>query len=233
MSRALILQHGDWGPPALLALWCEARGVAFDVYRVDHGGPWPSLPERPFVASLGSKYSPADIGVRDVAEELDFLRGALAAEVPVLGLCFGAQMLAVALGGNVEPAPEPELGWHTVDTEVPELVGPGPWLQWHYHRFTLPPGARELARSPRALQAFSSGAHLGVQFHPESTIEIVQGWARLDGERLAELGIADGEALAGDGAHLAAAAQTAAFELFDAFWERARSPAVTSVGRDH
>jgi hypothetical protein len=102
-------------------------------------------------------------------------------------------------------------------------VGPGPWLQWHYHRFTLPRGAHELARSPRALQAFTHGPHLGVQFHPESTIEIVQGWARLDGERLRALGIEDGEALAGDGAHLAPAARSGAFNLFDAFWERAQS----------
>lgn len=222
MSRALILQHGDWGPPALLGEWANARGIGFDVLRVDHAQPWPQAGEQLFVASLGSKYSPADTDVRDVAEELEFVAAAVAAEIPVLGLCYGAQILSVVLGGEVQAAPEPELGWHDVQTDAPELVGPGPWLQWHYHRFTLPPGARALARSPRALQAFSAGPHLAVQFHPESTIDIVQGWARLDGERLSALGIEDGEALAGDGAHLAAAAATAAFDLFDAFWERAR-----------
>ena len=222
MSRALILQHGDWGPPALLADWAQERGIPVEVYRVDHGGPWPEVDDQLFVASLGSKYSPADDHVRDVVQELAFISAVVAADIPVLGLCYGAQVLAVVLGGGVEPAPEPELGWHTIDSDARELVGAGPWLQWHYHRFTLPPGARELARSPRALQAFSSGRHLGVQFHPESTIEIVQGWARIDGERLNALGVADGEALAGDGAHLAGAARTGAFALFDAFWERAR-----------
>lgn len=222
MSRALFLQHGDWGPPALLAEWSQARAIPFDVHRVDHGGPWPELDGQLFVASLGSKYSPADAHVRDVAEELTFVTAAVAADIPVLGLCYGAQVLSVVLGGRVEAAPEPELGWHPVASGVPEVVPDGPWLQWHYHRFTLPPGARELARSPRALQAFSSGPHLAVQFHPESTIEIVQGWARIDGERLLALGIEDGEALAGDGAHLAAGARADAFALFDAFWERAR-----------
>lgn len=223
MSGALILQHGDWGPPALLGDWALGRGIDFDVHRVDHGGPWPALQDRPFIASLGSKYSPADTAVRDVREELDYVADAVAADVPVLGLCYGGQVLAVTLGGGVEPAPEPELGWHTVESDVPDRIAPGPWLQWHYHRFTVPPGARELARSERAVQAFEHGAHLGVQFHPESTIPIVQGWARLDTERLIARGIADGEALAGDGAHLAAAAQAAAFDLFDAFWERART----------
>lgn len=222
MSRALILQHGDWGPPALLGDFCRERGIGSDVVRVDHDEPWPAPEEPLFVASLGSKYSPADTDVRDVARELAFIGDVVAAGTPVLGLCYGAQVLAVVLGGRVEAAPEPELGWHTVNTRAPELVPAGPWLQWHYHRFTLPPGARALADSPRALQAFSHGPHLAVQFHPESTIEIVQGWARLDGERLATLGIADGEALAGDGAHLAAQARRDAFALFDAFWERAQ-----------
>ena len=77
------------------------------------------------------------------------------------------------------------------------------------------------ARSPRALQAFTHGRHLGVQFHPESTIEIVQEWARLDGERLSTLGIEDGEALVESGRRHAAAARAAAFRLFDAFWRRA------------
>lgn len=84
------------------------------------------------------------------------------------------------------------------------------------------PGAQELARSPRAPQAFRHGPHLGVQFHPESTIEIVQGWARLDQERLALHGIDDGEALVESGRSHAEAAREAAFTLFDAFWERAR-----------
>lgn len=223
MSRALFLQHGDWGPPALLADWAQARGIPFDVLRVDHADPWPQLDDQLFVASLGSKYSPADSDIRDVVEELEFLSEAVTKDVPVLGLCYGGQMLSVTLGGGVEPTPVPELGWHRIQTDAPEIVGEGPWLQWHYHRFTLPPGARELARSAHALQAFHHGPHLGLQFHPESTIDIVQGWARLDGERLNALGIADGEALAGDGAHLAPAAAAAAFDLFDAFWERARS----------
>jgi GMP synthase-like glutamine amidotransferase len=221
-APALIFQHGSWGPPGLLADWATARGIPVETHRTDLGGPRPALDSRPFVASLGSRYSPADRDVPVVAEELEYIDRAVDAGVPVLGLCYGGQVLATVLGGEVEHAPEPELGWHAVTSQAPEVVPEGPWLQWHYHRFTLPPGARELARSERALQAFTHGRHLGVQFHPESTIEIVQEWARLDGERLAALGIEDGAALVERGRRHAAAARAAAFTLFDAFWQRAR-----------
>lgn len=221
MKPALILQHGEWGPPALLADWAAARGIAVQVHRDYLGQPLPELDGQPFVASLGSKYSPADRHVAPVAAELAYIEGAVSAGVPVLGLCYGGQVLASVLGAEVQEAPEPELGWHPVATRAPDIVPEGPWLQWHYQRFGLPPGARELARSSRALQAFAFGPHLGVQFHPESTIEIVQGWARLDGERLAGLGIEDGEGLVEAGRQYAEPARAAAFSLFDAFWHGA------------
>ena len=70
------------------------------------------------------------------------------ATCPVLGLCYGGQVLAAVLGAEVGPAPMPELGWRTIETDDPELVPAGPWLEWHYERFCTPPGATELARPP-------------------------------------------------------------------------------------
>lgn len=224
MTAALILQHGDWGPPGLLGEWGAARGLAFEIHRVDLHHSLPEPDGQPFIASLGSKYSPRDAHVPEVSAELEFIRSAVSHGVPVLGLCYGAQVLAHVLGGTVEPAPEPELGWHAVRSSAPEIVPEGPWLQWHYERFSLPPGARQLARSDRGVQAFSHGCHLGVQFHPESTVDIVAEWARLDAERLASLGIGDGLALLASGGDHAEAARGAAFQLFDAFWEKARRP---------
>jgi GMP synthase-like glutamine amidotransferase len=223
MNPGLVLQHGDWGPPAILGEWAAERGIPLRVHRADHY-PLPELDSPSFVASLGSNYSPTDTHVPAVAGELELVSQAVQRGIPVLGLCFGGQVLAKVLGATVERAPEPELGWHRVHSKLPEVVPEGPWLQWHYDRFTLPPEAQELASSPRALQAFARGPHLGVQFHPESTIEIVQEWARLDGERLQALGIDDGPGLVEAGRRHAAAARAAAFKLFDAFWERARKP---------
>ena len=220
-APALIRQHGETGPPGILAEWAQARQIPIEIHRTDlDPGADVDLAGRPFVASLGSKHSPNDTHVPAVAAELTVLERAVRTDIPVLGLCYGAQVLAAVLGGEVEAAPEAELGWHRIDSEDEAAIPAGPWLQWHYHRFTLPPGARERARNRRALQAFTYRRHLAVQFHPESTIEIVKGWARKDQPRLTELGIADGEQLAESGREHAEAARAAAFTLFDAFWRQ-------------
>ena len=217
--NALILQHGSVppAPPALLADWAAARGIPLDIHRADLGEPLPELNGQAFVASLGSPHNP-DTPVPEVKAELAFLDRAIDRGIPVLGLCFGGQMLAKVLGGEIESAPQPELGWHAIASSAPDIVPEGPWLQWHFDRFTLPPGATELARSEHAVQAFVHGPHLGVQFHPESTIEIVRGWAWADRGR-----VSDAEALLERGRHHAEPAARAAFDLFDAFWERTRT----------
>lgn len=220
---ALVLQHGDLGPPAVLGQWALARGVALDVHRGYQGEPFPEPDRRPFVASLGSPHSAADEHVPEVAAELHFIERAVAAGTPVLGLCYGGQVLAKVLGAQVGPAMKPELGWYKVESNAPDLVQQGPWLEWHFDSFTLPPDATELATSGAGLQAFAHGPHLGVQFHPESTIEIVSAWAREDTPRLRALGIEDGEAIVRRGSRHAENAVKAAFALFDAFWHRTRS----------
>jgi GMP synthase-like glutamine amidotransferase len=210
LKPALVRRHGPLGPPALLGEWLDARGIP---YRVDHTyepGAATDPTEFSFVASLGSKYSPRDAAdVPQIAAELDFLARAIEHDVPVLGLCFGGQALAHLLGGTVERAPEPELGWRTIETDEPDVIPAGPWLEWHFERFTVPPGATELARTPAASQAFRYGVHLGTQFHPESTVDIVRRWSEHDG--------VDGDALLAAPAAQHSAARTAAFRLFDAF----------------
>lgn len=104
--------------------------------------------------------------------------------VPVLGICFGGQLLARAHGGSVSRAPSPEIGWTTIMTDDPELVSSGPWFQFHYDRWTLPPGAQEIARNSRASQAFRLRRNLAVQFHPELTASGLQGWMDNNGRDL-------------------------------------------------
>ncbi|MFL5838586.1 MAG: type 1 glutamine amidotransferase [Solirubrobacteraceae bacterium] len=220
---ALILQHGDLGPPGVLGVWAAARGIELEIHHARSGAPLPALNGQAFIASLGSPHNPADVHIPEVAAELAYVEQAIARDIPVLGLCFGGQMLAKALGGEIEKAPHPELGWHAIDSAAPEIVPPGPWLQWHFDRFTVPTGAELLATSAAGPQAFTHGRHLGVQFHPESTIEIVRSWARSDDERVRALGIGDGEALLERGRRHATAAVDAAFDLFDAFWRRTRA----------
>ena len=212
MSRdGLVLQFGDSGPPALLAEWAAARDVGLTIHRADLAEPPAGLVDgHRWVAVLGSRFSPSDAGEPQVRRARAVVEEAVDGDVPVLGLCFGGQLLASVLGGEVQPAPRPELGWVTFDSADPGAVPPGPWLSWHWHRFTTPPGGTELARNDIGVQAFGHGRHLGVQFHPESTIEVVSVWAQKDG-------VADGRALLEQGRPHAQAATDAAYRLFDRF----------------
>jgi GMP synthase-like glutamine amidotransferase len=217
MSRrtALFIQHSDLTPPALLSEWCAANGIGLEVHKLWHGGPIPSLAGRAFLVSAGSAYTPNDVNVREVRDELHLIDRALDRELPVLGLCFGAQMLAAVLGGTVHRLETPELGWYEVDS-TDRGVPRGPWLQWHYSGFECPPDAEQLASSPAGSQVFRHGTSLGVQFHPESTLTEVESWARKDAEHLKQLGI-DGLQRLSDGSRDAGAAREAAFALFDSF----------------
>jgi GMP synthase-like glutamine amidotransferase len=136
-------------------------------------GPSPLLTDLPDPAGLrtlvvmGSGAAAYDDTVPWLGAELAYLRRAVDAGTPVLGVCFGGQALSRVLGGVVSEAPEGEHGFLDVETADPSLVPAGPWFEYHGDRFTVPPGAVEVARTTRAVQAFTSGPHLGVQFHPE------------------------------------------------------------------
>jgi GMP synthase-like glutamine amidotransferase len=121
-----------------------------------------------------------------VHDEIAFTRAAIGLGVPVLGICFGGQMLAAAAGGQVTRAPRPEIGWHTVETADPGLIDAGPWFQWHFDRFTAPVGIPVLARTALANQAFTIGRCLGLQFHPEVSPSVLECWLD-NGDGAAEL----------------------------------------------
>ena len=222
MKPVLVRQHEEMTPPGLLVEWLEERGIPYEVHHSYRGEPVPDPSDYAFVASLGSPYGPNDRHEPSVVDELGLIGDAVEKEVPVLGLCFGGEVLSVVLGGSVEHAPVPELGWREIETDDPEAIPSGPWLEWHYERFTTPPGAVEVARTADAVQAFRMGPNLGVQFHPESTAEIVARWASMDAENLARLHIEDGMTLLEVTPETEEAAREGAFRLFDAFLEGVR-----------
>jgi GMP synthase (glutamine-hydrolysing) len=68
-------------------------------------------------------------------------------------------------------------------------VSEGPWFQWHFDTFSTPPGATLIAETDAGPQAFVSGRHLGVQFHPEVTPEIMETWVRTYRHELDDEGV--------------------------------------------
>jgi GMP synthase-like glutamine amidotransferase len=141
-----------------------------------------------FFGAAWAVYDTATIGW--ISDEIAYARSLISLGVPTLGICFGGQMLAAALGGTVTRAPVPEIGWLSLATDEPALIDPGPWLSWHFDRFTLPPGVPVVARTALATQAFVHGRALGLQFHPEVTDYVLEAWlANDDAAGLAELGV--------------------------------------------
>jgi len=178
-ERLLVIEHGGYAPPGLLGDWAADRALAVHTVALHAGEPLPAdISGYTAAVSLGSGHAAYDDTVPWLAAELSFLDRLLAAEVPVFGICFGAQALARVLGARLYRLSAPEIGWARVTARCPALPE-GPWLSWHYDGFDLPAGAAELGANEVSLQAFSLGPHTGVQFHPEATQPIARSWMEI------------------------------------------------------
>lgn len=229
--RALFVQHDHASPVGPVGARFVQHGFELDELTV--------VPEERFsspgvsvdfpdptaydvVVPMGSPWSVYDVDLVGswTLPELEFLRDAQAAGVSVLGICFGGQALAAALGGEVVRAEASEIGWHRVTTSEPELVEEGPWFQWHHDRWLPPPGARTIARSAVSDQAFVLGSSLAVQFHPELTPEMLRGWLDNGGAAYLEAHSQDVDALVAQTRDLAEASEQRAHRLVDRFLQR-------------
>ncbi len=192
--RALLVANGYDADPGYVGEHLRNAGYAFAECHRERPGDWPTLDGVDLVVSLGSDWSVYWEHVQQwVTSESALLQAAHDRGVPILGICFGAQMLAHTLGGSVARAPEPEVGWWNVDSALPALAGDGPWFQWHSDRFVVPPDAVRLGRSDRAEQAFRMGRTVGLQFHPEVNESIVTRWSTGGADELERLGIVPDE----------------------------------------
>jgi GMP synthase-like glutamine amidotransferase len=166
MKRVIVVRHHDIDSAGFIADAFEARGAELSVHLFPDDGPLPAPDGADHIVVLGAVSSVNDPDSW-IAEELDWLRRADQAGVPVLGICFGAQALCAALGGRVEAMERREIGWQMVDSPDHDLIPAGPWLEFHNDRCLPPLAAAVLARNDVAVQAFRIGRHLAVQFHPE------------------------------------------------------------------
>ncbi|CAN5315634.1 type 1 glutamine amidotransferase [soil metagenome] len=176
--RALILQHEEPSPPGHVTEWLAGHDADVETFRIDIDDRDVDPTGYDLIVSLGSEFAAFDDSKPFVFREARLMRTAIDADVPVLGLCFGGQMLARVLGGEVFRGTESEIGWLPVRSQDRELIPDGPWFQWHFDSFTLPPGATQIAESEIGPQAFVAGRSLGLQFHPEVTTQIMDDWVR-------------------------------------------------------
>lgn len=178
---------------------------------------------------LGSAHSATQTRPAWIPQVRGLISRAVERDVPVFGICFGAQALALSLGGQVAKMPVAEIAWREVDSDG-QIVPSGPWIVWHYDAFTVPPSAVELASTEFGPLAFRQGRHLGVQFHAETKLEYFERWIEEQREDLAHWHI-DMEDLKRRGRRLEPRAASAADRLFEAWWRECVEVGADGPGR--
>jgi len=244
MIRLVVLQHLEREGPGLFAAEAAHRGWPIRIVRLDQGDSLPHLEPDDLLLVLGGPMGVVDLG--DPAYpwlegEVELLRQALACQQPLIGVCLGAQLLALAAGGAAIPLqvgdpPQPlrEVGFGAISWCVDPALDPAAArllrglaaselvLHWHGDRCLLPAGAELLASSLHCReQAFRIGARaVGLQFHVEVQPEQLELWLEQDRDFvLGALGPGGVQAIRADaerwGAQVARQGQWLVANLFD------------------
>jgi GMP synthase-like glutamine amidotransferase len=183
-----ICQHHATQGPAYLQSYLDLCQMPYQIFAI-HQGEAPPISSKDYsgIVLLGSNASVNDSDSW-IRQEEKLLQDALTRHRPVLGHCFGGQLLAKVLGAQVRPNAIPQIGWDPVwVTAFPEAKQ---WLgeqqelnlfHWHYETFQIPRGAKRLLFGRYCLnKAFCYGPHLGLQSHLEVTAESVKAWCQQD-----------------------------------------------------
>jgi GMP synthase (glutamine-hydrolysing) len=153
----LVVKHIACEPPGLIGEALAVRGLRLQTIESHRGEPVPAAPEGH--AGLVIMGGPMGVYESDrypfLAAEMRLIEQFLKAQLPVIGVCLGSQLLAHVLGSDVSPGPQKELGWlpieptpeAKIDPLFQHLGGPLTVRHWHGDRFDLPAGAVHLASS--------------------------------------------------------------------------------------
>lgn len=229
--KALVIQHFHMSPVGAVGERLRHHGFELDEFLVvpesSYNSPnveiqFPDFDDYDLIVPLGAPWGAWDDGCIGnwLIPELEIFSKSIEQNKPVLGICFGGQLIARAMGGSVAPGPRPELGWRHIWTDDESLVGSGPWFEFHFDRWQLPPGATEVARTPYASQAFTINKTMGLQFHPEIVADTLVAWMSKGGrDDLIEDG-QDPEILMAQTLEEVPRADLRTFELVDSYLSR-------------
>ena len=221
MQRAAVIANPRVGAElGHLAPWFEARDFAVERLVRDDVLPLDAADDADLLVLLGSVWTmtrtmdsagdPPRAAAAIAAEER-IVRRRIGQDRPILGICFGGQLISHALGGRVTEQEDTFTAWEVPRTQIPELRAP--WLLLHQDAFTVPPGAQTLASAEHAPVAFRRGRAWGLQFHPEVDADILArmfldvGWPEERSSPYVEQARERAEANRAD-----------ALRLFDRFW---------------
>lgn len=186
MTRVLLISHEPQSGSGMIGQILRAEGFEVDAHFIlaDPAAPNVNFPDPAAydaVMVFGSFSNAYDDAARVwVDPEVALIRDLVDRDIPYLGVCFGGQLLAEAIGGHVERAPAgaDEIGLVTfADTDLP--IPQGPWFTWHEDRTVVPESAEVLVRNDHAVQLFRYQRAVGTQFHPEAEVNLVRGWTEV------------------------------------------------------
>jgi len=239
--RALFIEHDhiSLGGPIWRSL--EKHGYEIERFLIvpesNYDSPnitttFPNFNEYDLLVPMGAPYGAYEddrIG-NWLLPELEKLKQAHNDGIPILGICFGGQLMARALGGSVARAPKAEVGWIEIESNDNSLIPTGPWFEYHWDRWQTPKGATEIAKTEIANQAFVMGRTLALQFHPEIDLEVLDAWLAMEGgcAEVESAGV-NVEQLRQETQQMQPAAEKRAFELVDAFLRRVANSQVMPV----
>jgi GMP synthase (glutamine-hydrolysing) len=201
-TRVLVVEHEPACPPAHLGTWLVDAGAELEVCRPWAGDDLPGLAGYDAFVILGGSMGANDDATHPwLTTVKERVREAVDAGVPTLGVCLGHQLVAVALGGTVEPCPGGQqvglydVGWRPEAKDDDLVSGLSPTMrgiQWNSDLVTgLPEGAVVLAATAEdELQVVRFAPRVwGVQPHPEADEPMVRSWAAGDRDDHLERGI--------------------------------------------
>ena len=202
MKRLLAIKNIDRENPGLFKVIAEELGMEVIIINLSLGESLPRLTTNDILLILGGPMGISDLSNPKylwLNSEIDIIKSAIELDIPFIGVCLGAQLLAYALGGNTIPlidsvsnTPLPEIGWSNLSLvnneyinifnkiDINELFV----LHWHGDKILLPKSSKLLASSERCLeQMFSDGTKLiGLQFHVEVLESDYIKWINEDSE---------------------------------------------------
>ena len=205
MKNAIVIQHVGFEDAGHLAPLLRERGYRITTYHPPADEVWSIDPLHvDLLIILGGPMSANDhVHDPSIADELRLATVIAERGTPLLGICLGAQIIALALGGSVAPMPAREIGMAPVrltdaglDSCLRHLANGQPVLHWHGESIGLPPRAERLAETDAcAVQAFRWGTRiLGLQFHPETDLLRLHEWTEGHAGEVRESGV-EAEAL--------------------------------------
>jgi GMP synthase-like glutamine amidotransferase len=192
MKPVAIFRHEAAEGPGYLAEFLDEHRIPWQLIRVDAQDSVPADP----AAYSGLVFMGGPMSVNDdlpwIAAELHLIRQAVGRDVPVLGHCLGAQLMAKALGGAVVLNHYQEIGWGQVLVEDNDTArawfGSVPGFDafhWHGETFNLPMGAAPILTNQHCTnQAFAVGRHLGLQCHVEMTAAMIDKWCEIGADQI-------------------------------------------------